>query len=98
MNVVLLTDMYDINSFQHLALTFQAFLSQPGRLTVRVLEARDVTAVVDRSPLRYHVTVQVVPREACPGAAVHRTTAVTHCPASFYETFDLSVTSYRNSC
>lgn len=78
--------------YQPSAFTFQAFLSQPGRLTVRVLEARDVSAAAGKSPLRYHVTVQVVPREACPGAALHHTTAVTHCPASFYETFELSVT------
>ncbi|XP_050717105.1 protein unc-13 homolog D-like isoform X2 [Eriocheir sinensis] len=73
----------------------RAFLSQPGRLTVRVLEARDVTAAAGRSPLRYHVTVQVVPREACPGAALHRTTAVTHCPASFYETFEFPTCECR---
>lgn len=53
-----------------------------------------MAAAAGRSPLRYHVTVQVVPREACPGAALHRTTAVTHCPASFYETFELSVMLY----
>ncbi|MPC11947.1 Membrane metallo-endopeptidase-like 1 [Portunus trituberculatus] len=65
----------------------RAFFSQPGHLTVRVLEVRDVEAVTGKS-LRYHVTVQVVPREVCCGGFLHRTTTVTHCPASFYETFE----------
>ncbi|XP_063858883.1 uncharacterized protein LOC135099999 [Scylla paramamosain] len=65
----------------------RAFYSQPGHLTVRVLEARDVETVTGKS-LRYHVTVQVVPREVCCGGFLHRTTTVTHCPASFYETFE----------
>ncbi|KAG0711159.1 Protein unc-13 D [Chionoecetes opilio] len=61
---------------------------QPGHLTVRVLEARDVAAPGSRSPPRYHVTLQLVPRELRAGAALHRTTPVTHCPASFYQTFE----------
>lgn len=54
---------------------------------MRVLEVRDVEAVTGKS-LRYYVTVQVVPRELCCGGFLHRTTTVTHCPASFYETFE----------
>lgn len=57
---------------------------------MRVLEVRDVEAMAGKS-LRYHVTVQVVPREVCCGGFLHRTTTVTHCPASFYETFELFV-------
>ncbi|XP_071516163.1 protein unc-13 homolog 4B-like isoform X2 [Panulirus ornatus] len=98
--VILITQYYEARYLEqtqhHLPTTahilVRMFFSQPGRLTVRVFEARDMALVKSRCSSRsqpqYFVIVQVVPHEMFPSAAVCRTWATKEYPASFYETFE----------
>ncbi|XP_045593346.2 protein unc-13 homolog D isoform X2 [Procambarus clarkii] len=76
-------------------LLLRTFYSEPGRLKVRVLEARDMVEGNESSSMassrkscqpRYYVVAQVVPRHMFPNAVVCTTAKAR--PASFYDTFE----------